>query len=227
MSNVDALFDAIAAGDEPRVRRFIDADVALARANDGSVSAIVFARYMGHSAIVDLLIERGPALSIFEAATADRPEYIRNLAAEDATAVAGYDQDGFTALHLAAFYGASAAAEALLDAGADVAAVTRNFLANMPLHAAAAGGHRDVMKLLLARGADPDTAQHGGFRPLHSSAFRNDRPMAELLLSHGADPGAPNDDEQTAAEVARANGNLLLAAWLQAQERLAATGTDG
>jgi ankyrin repeat protein len=96
--------------------------------------------------------------------------------------------------------------------------VTKNFLTNMPLHAAAAGGHRDICALLLERGANVNARQHGGFTPLHTAGFRDDREMAELFLRHGADASLRSDEGQTAADSARSQGHIPLAALLRARE---------
>ena len=73
----------------------------------------------------------------------------------------------------------------LLDQGAAVDTYTRNELANQPLHAAAAGKHVEVCRILLAAGADVNATQHGGFTPLHASAQNGDVEMSELFLSAG------------------------------------------
>jgi ankyrin repeat protein len=54
----------------------------------------------------------------------------------------------------------------LLEAGADVHAVSRNSLTNTPLHAATAGQHTDVALVLLAHGARADAIDAGGYTPL-------------------------------------------------------------
>jgi ankyrin repeat protein len=54
----------------------------------------------------------------------------------------------------------------LLEAGADVGAVSRNGLGNTPLHAATAGKHGDVALLLLTAGADGRSIDTGGYTPL-------------------------------------------------------------
>jgi ankyrin repeat protein len=54
----------------------------------------------------------------------------------------------------------------LLDAGADVRAVSDNSLKNTPLHAATAGRHAEVALALLGRGADATAVDSGGYTPL-------------------------------------------------------------
>jgi ankyrin repeat protein len=70
----------------------------------------------------------------------------------------------WTALHLAAFFGQLEAATRLLEAARRLTAVSRNPLANTPLHAAVAGGHSDVSVLLIARGADVNAIDSGATR---------------------------------------------------------------
>jgi ankyrin repeat protein len=139
------------------------------------------------------------------------------LVTADASLTGAYSDDGFTALHFAAYFGATDAMAALLDAGASTEAVTKNFLTNMPLHAAAAGGRIEACRLLLERGADVNARQHGGYSVLHSPCFVNNREMAELFLAHGADPSAAADDGKTPADVASQQGNIELAALLRAR----------
>jgi cytohesin len=76
------------------------------------------------------------------------------------------DDRGFTPLHCAAGHGfyaeAVEMAEALLTRGADVNARSRE-LGVVPLHEATGG---DVIRLLLARGADPHVRSDAGLSPL-------------------------------------------------------------
>jgi ankyrin repeat protein len=186
--------------------------------NDDNLPVLVFARYIGDLAVFDALMAAGPALDVFEAAQVEATDRLGELLDGDGSLATAYSDDGFTALHFAAFYGAPNAVALLLDRGAGTEAVTSNFLANMPLHAAAAGGHRDICELLLERGANVNARQHGGFTPLHTAGFRDDRVMADLFLRNGADPSSANDERQTATDSARSQGHVALAAFLRARE---------
>jgi ankyrin repeat protein len=110
------------------------------------------------------LIEAGAEIDVFGAAATGRIDDLRR-ALNDRT-VNAFAYDGWTPLHLAAFFGHVDIARALLDGGADVHAVSHNNLANTSLHAATAGKHPDVALLLLERGADPLRADAGGYTPL-------------------------------------------------------------
>ena len=63
------------------------------------------------------------------------------------------DRSSDTALHIAAYNGHHAVAQALLDAGADVNA--KNDFNRTPLYWARDGGHREVEALLRQHGAVP------------------------------------------------------------------------
>lgn len=224
MDQTADLLNAIGRGDLDRVRAIVSARPGMARSkNADSLSVLAFARYIGNVDVLDAVIAAGPPLDLFEAAQVDDVDTIRELIDARPELVRTYSDDGFTALHFAAYYGAPAALRLLLDRGADTEAVTTNFLKNMPLHAAAAAadGHLEVCELLLDRGANVNATQHGGHTALHTAAFRGDRSLAELLLRHGADAFEKNDEGQTPADIARSRGSSQLAALLRAHEAAA------
>jgi len=49
----------------------------------------------------------------------------------------------------------------------------------------------DAARLLLERGADPESRSELGFTPLTTAMIDGDRRLIALLLDHGADPTAP------------------------------------
>ena len=61
-----------------------------------------------------------------------------------------------------------------------------------PLYLAAVRGHIDMVRLLLAHGADPNLAEHcaGSGRALFEAATRHDIEMMKLLIAHGANADA-------------------------------------
>lgn len=220
MDDIDELFVAVGSGKKAAVAEIVKWRPELSRARDtSSLLVLQFARYMGREEILELLIEAGPPLTIFEAAIIDRADAVGSLCAADASLASAYSDDGFTALHFAAHFGSVSAMKALLEAGANIEAVTKNFLTNMPLHAAAAGGRIEAARVLLQAGADPNAKQHGGYTALMTAAFANSRELAELLIAFNADVGVRNGEGKTAAEVAAGVGNMELAARLRLEER--------
>lgn len=203
------LFEAIAEGDEDFVRELVEARPDAAEERDGEgVSAVRRAIYAKQDGIAELLLDANPALDVFDAAAAGRTRGLEELLEGEPALATAWSSDGFTALHLAAFFGHDDAAQLLLEQGADAHAVARNpDLQVAPLHSAAAGGHAKIVALLLEHGADPNARQGGGFTPLHSAAQNDDRESVEALLESGADPALATDAGETPGDLARAAGH--------------------
>jgi ankyrin repeat protein len=201
------LWNAIVADDGNRVSELLQGDPALAGAEgqDG-VSAIMTALYRRRTAALAALLAARPPLSFFEAAATGDTERLRLLLPEGG-AVDARSVDGFTGLHLAAYFGQPVAIEFLLGHGADVHAVAENPMRVMPLHSAVSAGPIESVRLLLEHGAPVNARQHAGYVPLHAAAQNGDLETLELLLHHGADRTLKADDGKTATDFARAAGH--------------------
>jgi uncharacterized protein len=211
------LFDAVRENDKAKVAQLIAANPALAHArNEAGVSALMQARYEFRLEIVDVLKNAVGKLDVFEAATLGDVPRLHALLANDPGLAKTFSNDGFTALHLAAFFGQSAAVEALLQYAPDVNAVSRNAMKVAVINAAAASRNAEVVRLVLQAGANPNTQQPMGYTALHSAAINNSLDMVRALLDAGADPVIRTDAGQTAAEMAREKGHVELAMVLDA-----------
>ena len=151
------------------------------------------------------------------------------------------DENGWTDLHWAAALNLPELAEALLDAGADVAAPIKadgeplserlqqslrelDLLPKLrrrgylPLHIAAFNGAWESATLLIARGANIHAkASHNGHTPLHAAAYGNALEVAELLIARGADVHAKNKHGETLLHTAAFGNALEVAEWLIAR----------
>jgi uncharacterized protein len=206
------LIAAVNDDDAARVAELVAADPTLASTRDrDGVSAIMRSRYRFDRATTDALLAVDPDLDVFEAATLGYIDRLRERLAEDPDRAMAFSPDGFTALHLAAFFGKTEAARTLLDGGAAVNVYSRNEQSVQPLHSAAAGRHHEVCRLLIAAGADVNARQRQGFTPLHAAAQHGDVELVELFLSAGADPTAPRDTGETPADTAEAAGHADVA----------------
>jgi len=202
------LFAAIDAGDVDRVRATLDADPSLAMARDHEgLSALLRARYRRDRALVEAVKARVASLDAFEAATFGDLDRLAVLLADDPDLTGRRSGDGFTALHLAAFFRQDDAVRLLLARGADPDARGTGWMTGTPLNAAASARQATVVALLLEAGADPDAVQRGGWTPLHSAAHNGDARTVELLLSHGADPSAVDDDGRSVGDMAGESGD--------------------
>lgn len=181
------------------------------------VSELMQAVYRDDRPTVDRLLAGEPELDLFEAAALGRSERVRELLIADPAGARAFAPDGFTALHLAAFFSHDArSTRILIEAGADPRAPARNPMGVTPLGSAAARGAHAVAALLIGAGADVAVAQHGGYTPLHSAGANGDPALVELLLAAGADPARGAEDGRTPAEMADERGHPDVAERLRA-----------
>jgi hypothetical protein len=114
------LFAAIGAGDVERARAILGEDPALATSRDEEgVSALMRARYRLDRALVEAVKRFVADLDVFEAAALGDLDRLTELLDADPSLANARSGDGFTVLHLAAFFGQAEAATLLLERGAD------------------------------------------------------------------------------------------------------------
>lgn len=99
------------------------------------------------------------------------------------------DEDGQTALYLAAVSDRPGVVRLLLVAGAAPDRLSQG--TDAPLCGAACGGHTEVVRALLAAGAAPDTVEEFGFTALTWAVRLGRVAVVRELLAAGADPDRP------------------------------------
>jgi uncharacterized protein len=187
VSELQDLIDAVKAGDVERVAALAATDPAMAATPDGDgMTPVRHALYLRQTAALDALLAADPPLDVLDLAATGRADELRARLDEQPRRANERAQDGFTALHLACFFGGTAAVEALLQAGADPNPPQDNPLSVAPLHSAAAAGDREAVALLLEAGADANARQQGGHTALDAANQHEDAEMAALLRAHGA-----------------------------------------
>ena len=97
----------------------------------------------------------------------------------------------------------------LLDRNADVN--VRDWLKRTALHVAAAWENLDAARLLIDHGADIDAIDTHGSAPLHSAVVHEAAELARLFVERGADTNVRDGRGRTPAEIARSEGNEVLA----------------
>ena len=121
MSTPEALIAAVNADDAARVAELLAADPSLAGSRDErGVSAVLLSRYRFARPVTDALLAADPDLDVYAAAALG---YVDRLLAgldDEPSLATAFAADGFTALHLAAFFGKPEIAKVLLAAGASV-----------------------------------------------------------------------------------------------------------
>ena len=217
MDPVESLFLAMYRSDVVEVQRALGHDPSLARAQNGDkLPALHFARFLGHTEIVQMLIAAGPPLDVFESAALGLTERVEEALAAKPELLSALSPDGFTVLHLASYY-------------------------RRPGHGALAAGARRRSERrhaeLLGEHADPCRRFRSPWRDLRDAARsrgRCERETARRLhaASHACAPGRArdrrdvpaargrltltNDEGKTPADVAASQGNI---GWLLCYER--------
>ncbi len=207
MADVSTFQEQVKKGDLAAVQSALAENPDLLDAtNDAGQSALVLAKYYRQEEIAKYLLSLGPRLDVFNAAIAGQTAHVLELIDANPALLAAHSSDGWTPLHLAAFFGHADLATALIERGADVNSRSTNSMKNTPLHAAAAGGHVPLVELLLEHGAGVNDTQVGGWTALHSAAQAGNRAMVETLIAHGANVNARAANEQSPLDLALMQG---------------------
>lgn len=215
-SLIEAWLEAIQAGDVERVKEWCASHQQQVNLKtEANVSLPMMALYQQQREIADALFAAKNEVDRFEASAFDDSAALLKLLASEPVEIDAFSSDGFTSLHLAAFFDAPRTARVLLAHGASTEIKATNGSGLDPIHSAAASRSTRMVRILLANGADPNRQQNGGYTPLHSAAMHNNRSMVDVLLANGANPLIQADDNRTAVEFARDAGHQDLAVRLQ------------
>jgi hypothetical protein len=203
----DALVTAIRSKDRDTITAMLAADPSLVIARaPGGESLVLHACYMGASELAELL-HTGRPIDACEAAALANVSALRACLENDDDSRVRRSSDGWTPLHLAAFFGRDDAVTLLIDHGAPLDANSTNALRNAPLHAALAGNTLPVLvRRLVFAGADVTARDAHGNTPLHLAASRGYEALCDLLIARGADAHALSADKSTPAMLAIARG---------------------
>lgn len=177
----------------------------LARPVDG-VTPLMQALYHRAMDVAAWLRENSIELSIHEAAALGDVATLQRVLGAAPGSASEQASDGFTPLHLAAFFGHPRAVGLLLAEGADVDAVAGNPTSVRPLHSAAASRDAATVQAVLDGGPDVNARQAGGYTALHAAAMHGNEAMVTMLIEARADVTVAADDGRTAADFARDGG---------------------
>jgi ankyrin repeat protein len=221
----DALLQAIRGRDQVTIERLMRNDPSLAQARaTGGESLTLHACYMGAPELAPLLL-RGRAPDACEAAALGDLEALRTAIENDDDARVLRSSDGWTPLHLAAFFGRTDAVALLIDLGAPLEAHSTNATRNTPLHAALAGATNPIIvRRLIFAGADIHARGAHHITPLHLAASRGDQALCDLLIHRGAKRHAKMEDGTTPAMLATARGHTELGERLAQRDEIDSEG---
>jgi ankyrin repeat protein len=200
--DVYEMFVAARNGDLAAVRSLVARAPGLAIVEYNYTPPIHFAVREGHLPIVELLIDRGADLAYRSYPFADSLLMMAEDREHEAVAV-------LLRRHLARRFALAPGTKEIIEAAraGNLARVrmelardpglarVSNETGDTPLHHAANGGHLDVVRELLAAGADPDPVRGDGYRPIHLALMPNflvvgprerGAMITDLLLARGA-----------------------------------------
>lgn len=216
MDAAGQVLEVVKAGNVSSIKQLLDSDPSLVNSRDEmGNSAILLALYYGHHEVARILVARGANLNLFEASAAGAIQRVKTLLGSNPSLIYAYSHDGFTALHLAAFFGHLAVVEYLLTQKPDVNAVAQNPMQVTALHSAVANSQQAValavVSALVAAGASVNAKQTQGFTALHGAAQSGYVDLIRFLLDHGADKTLATDDGKTARDIALESGQSAAA----------------
>lgn len=218
MSEPQAFFDAIRAGDLATVKSLMAADASLASATNASgASGILAAVYFGRGEIRDFLISSGAVLGLPEAAAVGDLARVRELVEKNGAKADSFSPDGFPVVALAAFLGHLPVVQYLAARGANIDAIATNGSGYNALTGAVTSGHLAVVQCLLEHGANANYRYSAGYSPLLTAAANGRLDIAKLLLAHGADPHATTNDGKSPLSLAVDRNHPEVAALFQAR----------
>ena len=177
----DELLKAVNAGDVKTVAGFLDKGLDPNTTDREGHTLLMTASRLGHLDLAKLLIARKASVTRRSA-------------------------QGDTALMLASLKGHVAVAQLLITHGGQVRQPGWT-----PLHYAAFEGRPEMLKLLLAKGADKDAVAPNGYSALMLAARGGHLEAARALLYEDADVGIKAPDGLSALGIAKERGNQELA----------------
>ena len=170
----------------------------------------------GHKDIVSLLLKEGCPInvvnsegsSVLHFAAQHGQIHMIEMLAEQGLDVNKDDYEGQTPLHYAAACGQLESVRTLLRLGGRESMTKVAGTIGTPLYQAVAGGHKDIVSLLLNEGCPINVVDSKGRRVLHIAAQYSQIHMIEMLAGQGLDVNIGDDDGVTPLHVAAANGQL-------------------
>lgn len=214
----EELFEVAARDDAERLLALLPADINASdlRNRDGT-SLILQCLYSGARKSLEQLCALFPERSFHEAAALGDINRIQALIEGAPGCMNLLSADGWTALHLAAFFGHVDTVRFLLNNGADPHLFSRAFETNIPLQAACASGAVEAALLLVDRTAAVDEAGPSGTTALMIAAQNGLSDVVDALLARGANAHHTDASGKSACDYAKEAGHEGIASRVPTQ----------
>lgn len=174
--------------------------------DDTQVSPLMLSCYYKKPAATSLLLKYLDKIDIFEAAAAGKFDMVAYLVYSNPELINQHNDEGFTPLALACYFGHYEVARYLAFKGADVNKPLNNGLNIYPIHLAVAANHTDITRMLIEHNVQLNVQQSSGITPLHYAAKHGNPDMLLLLLENGADLTISMEDGSYPSDLAREKG---------------------
>ncbi|NP_001191021.1 ankyrin repeat and KH domain-containing protein 1 [Xenopus tropicalis] len=213
-----ALMEACMDGHVEVARLLLDSGAQVNMPADSFESPLTLAACGGHVELAALLIERGANLEevndegytpLMEAAREGHEEMVALLLAQGANINAQTEETQETALTLACCGGFSEVSDFLIKAGADI-----ELGCSTPLMEAAQEGHLELVKYLLAAGANVQATTATGDTALTYACENGHTDVADVLLQSGSDLEHESEGGRTPLMKAARAGHLCTVQFL-------------
>ena len=183
LSGETTVMTAAQSGNAEVVKALLAAGVAPDVSVSRGQTALMWAANRGYAGVVAALIEHGADV---HARSLVREQYVKSEKEQDSHPAYKYwiEQGGNTPLMFAARSGDLRSAQLLVQAGADVNALSA--FGTSPAIMAVHGGNAELLNYLLQSGADPESGASGQ-TALHVAVLRGNLAAVRALIDHGAD----------------------------------------
>jgi len=211
--------EAVKKNDLEKLKYELDADISLlyARSKE-NISAVMMALYYMQKPAADLLVSRGLTLDIFEASAYGDIARVGELLKDRPSLLNEYSADGWTPLHLAAYFGNQKVVALLLDLDADISLFSRNPMQVTALHSALSSKQWDAAFTLIKKGADIHAKTSGSlYMPIHYTAANGNLELTKFLISLGVDMYSRTSDGKTPLHLAEEKGHADIVQYLRQQ----------
>ena len=200
-----AIHQAVADGEIERVKLLISEGADVNAKDENGLTPLHHAGREGHKEIVELLLTHGADVNIggadYNRTAAEFAMWSNHTEIVQLLVSKGAD---ISPLYFALYMKDEAEARSLIEGGADVS--TRTPYGTTPLDRAVAAGFKDIVELLIAKGADVNAKDNWNWTPLHSAVYGH-RDIVELLITEGANVNASDGAGRTPLWYAKDEGN--------------------
>jgi len=202
----------ITTGDLYNLNQLLAQNPALAKnAFNDEVSPLMLSCYYKKPDATNILLKYLDEVDLFEAAAAGKFDILAFQVYNTPELIHEYNEDGFTPLALACYFGHYEAARYLIFKGAKVNQPIKGPSGITPLHLAVAGNHLDIVRMLIEHNVQINTQHDTGITPLHYAAKNGNLEMLVVLLEEGADVSIAMEDGSLPADLALNNGFFEIA----------------